>query len=715
MKRHRNRKAVLSLFKSHFKTLPLLKNKPKSLPCFALKIIFLCCAFQLLLFPNHSNKSLKAQELRNALHYYRQAQDAYKSKDFHRAIDLYRNALESNPRHTASYMGAAKTYDLLGIYTQAEKSYRNLLKYLPRHQRARTGLAQVLMKTGKMGQAYKILRAVQKEDSADTENNYVLGFWHLKKGNHEQARRYFQRTLDLNPSHVPSLIKIAQLLITQKRLAQAEAYIKRASAIEPAHPALYETRGQLSLALALAKDEKQSRMDLIDHAYKSFLIAKKLSPQNVKIKRRLLYLDIYRKRFDEAANMLRELKTELAEDPKLHYLEALLNLENSKKDKKTLRSSIQKLKKALDLNPKNSYIRHTLENTILDHRDLKGAGPLAATLATYHSKEAKYQKSKYRHDRAQSHLGRALHLDPLSLRSLNMHLERLKKSKDYEGLLFVYQQLLRKSPNDPKLRYRSEKALRKRKQNIAYREKLFNPFLSTQKPSFRRSSKRIFVFSFKSQDFFAEYPDLSEQIGRALNMELNQRGPLQGLKEKTRAAILRYIQAVELRNNPSYKIWGLPYQSKYIHHVHEALKGKEKAIHYFISGTYRNTPSGILYAAIKLREGNTGTIISQFSMKTEARNSIIDLARQSRETILKKIPIEGEIIKIRDRDLFVNLGSYDGVKAQSHFSLPSFSKRKPALKVEEAGAYISRLRPLKSFQKQKFVKGLLVRLLPHKN
>ena len=680
----------------------------------ALGILGLCFALQLRL-PSEGSGTLGAQEIRNAVYYYRQAQDAYKIKDYRQAIDLYRRALESNPRHLASYMGAAKTYSLLGIYGQAEKSYRSILEYLPRHQGARTGLAQVLIKTGKMQPAYNLLSAVQKEEAADTENNYTFGIWHLNNGNTAQARRYFQRTLDLDPSHVPALLETAQLLITLKRPAQAKRYIERASAIDPAHPGLYQARGHLDLSLALSKREPQSRLDLMENAYKSFLTAKKLAPQNISINRQLLYLDIYRSRFDEAVSLLKELRADDKQDPKLYYLEALLKLQSGRKDQKTLRSAVQNLNQALRLNPHNSYIRHTLENLLLDHRGLHGAAALSKTLASYHLKEAEYQKSKYRHDRMSSHLNRVLHLDPLSPRSLKMRLRLLKGNKDYEALLFVYQQLLKQLPNDSKLRYRLDRALQKRGQNIAYREKLFNPVLSTQKASFKRTPKRIFVFSMQAQEFFAEYPDLSEQIGRALNMEFNQAGPLQGLKESTRADVLKYIQTIDSSRYSSHNTWGAPYRSQYINYVHEALRGKEGEIHYLISGTYRSTASGVIHAAIQLRESNTGTSVAQFRIKTRAHNALLDLAQKSRAAILKRIPIEGEIIKVKGKNLFVNLGRYDGVKAKSRFSLPSLSSKKSVLKVEEVGAYISRVRPIAAFQKQNFSKGLGVRLIPAKN
>ena len=653
------------------------------------------------------------REIRNAVYYYKRAQEAHKIKDYRQAIGFYRQALESNPRHVPSYLGAAKAYAILSIYTQAERAYRSILEYLPRHQEARIGLAQVLIKTGKMPQAYAILSAVQKEDSSSPENNYSLGLWHLREGNSGQAQRYFKRTLSLDPSHISALIETAQLLIHLKRPEQAELYIERAAAVNPSHPRLYQIRGHLNLSFALSKRESQGRSDLMESAYKSFLNAKKLAPQDMKINQQLIYLDIYRKRFDAAKSLLAELGTELTNDPKYYYLSALLKLEGLKKKQGGLGPVIQDLSRALELDPENSYIRHSFENTALDYRHLPGAAAVCKKLAAYHLKELRYQRKKYRHDRMQSHLNRILDLDPLSPKSLKIRLNILKTKQDYEGLLAVYQKILGQRPNDFKLRQRIDRALRERKRNIAYREKLFNPVLSTEKASFERSSRRIFTFSIKSQNFLADYPDLSEQIGRAINTELNQAGPLQGMKESARRAILKYIGAIDSHSH-SPSLWGLPYQSRHINYLHQALREERKKIDYLISGEYRNTPSGVLHAIIQLRESNTGTSIAQFSFKTRARNSILDLALQLREAILKRIPVEGKIIKTEGKKLFINLGSYDGVKRKSRLAIPSLSLKKSALQVEEVGAYVSRVSPLKNFQKQKFQRGIKLRLLKAK-
>ena len=239
----------------------------------------------------------RSNEIRNAIYYYRQAKEAHTIRDYRQAINLYRQALESNPRHVPSYMGAAKAYTVLSIYKQAERSYLSILEYLPKHQGARTGLAQVWIKTGKMQEAYKLLSAVQKDDATNVENNYSLGLWHLREGNTRQAKRYFQRSLELNPSHVAAMIETAQLLIHLKRPEQAKVYIERAKAIDTTHPRLYETSGHLDLSLALSRSEAQSRLDLMENAYKSFLNAKKLAPQDKHISRQLIYLDIYRGRF----------------------------------------------------------------------------------------------------------------------------------------------------------------------------------------------------------------------------------------------------------------------------------------------------------------------------------------------------------------------------------------------------------------------------------
>ena len=415
----------------------------------------------------------------------------------------------------------------------------------------------------------------------------------------------------------------------------------------------------------------------------------------------------------EARRLLEELKRGLTKDPTFHYLAALLKLQSRKRNQKTLQAVIQDFNRALHLDPENSYIRHSFESTILEHRHFNSAAALRTKLAGYHIKELNSQRRKYRHDRMRSHLHRVLYLDPLSPLSLKIHLQVLKAKQDYEGLLAVYHRLLKQLPNDFKLRHRLDRAFQEREKNIAYREKLFNPVLSTEKATFKRSTKGIFTFSIKSQDFLTEYPDLSERIGQAINTELNQAGPLKGIKESTRNKVIEYMRALEARTH-SVTPWGILYNSRYINHLHHALREEEEEVHYFLSGEYRNTPSRVIHASIQLRESNTGTSIAQFHFKTRAKNSILDLAQKVREAILEHIPIEGELIKVKGKKLFVNLGSYDGVKKKRYFTAPSLSVKRNAFQVEEVGAYVSRIKALEGFQRQRLYKGLALRLIRDK-
>ncbi len=661
--------------------------------------------------------SLQNIKPKNAIYYYEQGQQALKNKDYHQAVTAYSQALEKNPQHIPSYMGAAKSYSALGLLKQARGCYKNILRYIPNNSAAHTGLAEVLIHSGDMKRAYTLLEKVRRKEPANTNNNYVLGLWHSYNGKTKLAQLYLQKVIDIEPSHVASLIEMARLSIIEDRLIRTKEYLKQASAVNPVHPGIYQIRGYLNIQNATRQKEKSQRLKLLDRAYSAFLTAHKLSPQDIRISEELLRIDIYRGKTESAKALVSKLLAQLPQKPYLYYLSGLLQLQaNSNSDQQTKSNSptaIEQLHKGLTLDRKNAFIRHTLESLMMDHPNIRPNQNhlIRLELAKYHLKEMSYYKKQYLHKQMSNHLRRALYLYPLQIEALRHQLKIYKKNGDYEGLLAVYKQLHDINPRNIKLHYRMDKTQRQRKTNIAYRERLFNPYFSSNKPTFKRSSPNIFVFSITSEQPFPKYPDAGEQIARNINWELSQPGPIQSPKNQ-RNQFIHYMHSNSLVD-PIDNPWGLNYHPKHIHHLHDRFT-EETKIDYLLSGTYHIFTNGSIRARFDLRESNTGTRLKQFILKSSTPNTLLNLAAKLRHKLIEYVPIEGEVIKINNKDIFVNLGSYDGISIKkSRFLLldATSSTKKSILKAQEVGAYVSRLKRNKANQENRISLGTRLRLL----
>ena len=647
--------------------------------------------------PDYGTDAVKTQ-------YYERAQLAQKDRNYKEAIRLYQKNILSNPYHKNSYLEIANCYREIGLYENAKSNYKALLKDAPRNNKARLGLAQVLIAEGAMQKSYRLLAKIQAANNKTAKNNhelnYALGLWHFHKNNRDQALRYFKRAVQLAPYHIMAYTKIAQILIKKSQLSYAEKYLKKAMSIDPEHPEIYKTRALFFISQAFQKENlREERRNLLEDAYSSYQIAESKvlfqtsrHPQLKAIRLSMFHLDLYFKRYEQAQDILQSIRLDFPSDAKIHYLSGLVLIQKAKNNSKKIMSGIKELRTALELLPSDSFLRHSLENALLEHKKIKGTAILRSTLAKYHIKEALSQKKQYRRDRMSYHLHQGLRLDPLNQKSLKMQAMLFKENSDYEALLANYQQVFSLKKDDYKLRYRLDRALSQKNKWLPYREKLFNPFFSTHKATFKRSSKNIFIFDIMPESFFREYPDLSSQIRRAISQEFRQAGPVHSLKKKEENAIVKYIKS---NSNNNYKKGflanGLSYTPQHISLIKQISPEK---IHYYISGTYSYISSATLFLKLKLHDGITGEIKKEFYLKTKAKFPLLDLANKAREAIIKYIPLEGKIVKLDAKDMYINLGKYDGLKAKSRLLLPrvfSAKEQSKGFRLAELGAYLSRV------------------------
>ena len=651
------------------------------------KNYFLLSLITLFIFFSHSK--VKTQENlytnQGTIYYYKEANSALERRNFRQAIDLYRKVLERNQRHLAAYMGLAECYSQLGLPHLAEKSYQDILKHFPKNIEAQTKLAKVYIEKNFLKEAYKLLMKVHKENPASVENNYTLGLWHFTKGNYTQAKRYFERALQLNTNHIPSLIAMSSLAIQEENPKRAEAYINQAYALKSFNAEIYQAKAHLYLYLAFYKANKKKQLNYVVKAYSALLNAHQLSPQNRSIKEELLYIDIYRENYGDALKILSKLEKQFIDEAIFPYLIGIIY---TIPERKNIVKAIQSLKLAIKRNPNNQLIRNTLENVIMDPSNatkVRGLlDTLLAELAKYQNKKANEELKNYRHDLAYTRILRSLSLYPTSQESLKMKTEFLREKKDYEGLLLTYKKLLRIDPKNEKLRYNLEVLIGNRQESLAYQKKLFNPIASTELATFQRSSKKVFIFDLEEKRALARYPDLSRQLARTLSWLLRQPSHLSSPKLKDRE---EFLKSLKDNDNKLKNYWSAYYKPEYITDIHRKFRDQDK-IDYIISGEYTSSMDGQLYAKIELRESNTGTSIQKFSVRTEAENAMMDFINKASQKIHKAIPKEGKIIKVESNNFYINLGAYDNLESKAKFRLYDLDINFP---IAQTNAYISRI------------------------
>ncbi len=127
--------------------------------------------------------------------------DLVRSGEYTAAADLLREILERDPGNREARVWLARALSFSGDFAGGEQEYLVVLSADSGNVEARFGLADVLAWQKRYGEAGMVLSALAKERPDDPEvwvRKGKVAFW---DGNPEEAKRYFDRTLLLDPGN----------------------------------------------------------------------------------------------------------------------------------------------------------------------------------------------------------------------------------------------------------------------------------------------------------------------------------------------------------------------------------------------------------------------------------------------------------------------------------------------------------------------------------
>jgi tetratricopeptide (TPR) repeat protein len=95
--------------------------------------------------------------------------------------------------------------------------------------------------------------------------NYLYGVYFLQMKDRESAKSYWTKTLELDPKHVSALLALSETLVHEEKLADAEAYGKRAVEADPSSWRTHEILAKVYLrehSLDAAAQEAERALEL---------------------------------------------------------------------------------------------------------------------------------------------------------------------------------------------------------------------------------------------------------------------------------------------------------------------------------------------------------------------------------------------------------------------------------------------------------------------
>ncbi|MEQ9366460.1 MAG: hypothetical protein RIF32_19625, partial [Leptospirales bacterium] len=508
------------------------------------------------------------------------------------------------------------------------------------------------------------------------------------------SEAYYKKAIRVQPSHVDALVGLALLKADQNRPDISDDYLRQARQIDPGEPDIYAARGQIELGRAFLENNAELRSRALENAYQALITAHRLAPADVEIEQNLVRIDLYRNRSGAALERADAIVRRYPRNPQLLYMMAAVHLRSSPGDSAAVGTAVQRMQRALQLNPGDSMIRFGLEEVVLENGNLFPAtGALRRSLASYQFERARYYASARRRPIANYHIRRSLKLYPFHRAALRMELERFRRNGDYEKFIGVLRRLVRVDPDDLKLRNRLERALSEKNKSLAYRAGLFHEDSEPERANFTRTPLRVFVFDLQPAAAFPAHPDGPDRLARALSFALDREGSVKAAPGPLRSAVLGRVR--QLSANPTRYSYGVYYRPEYINLIEDAqisANGIEDDITHIVSGSYRVTGEG-LQLNYEIIEKKTGSVAGRFQAAANGRDALPLLAVRAADQISNLLGARGRVIRVGPGEVYVNLGVVDGVKKGDLLEVRRLGVARAACRVADVASYIALCRP----------------------
>src|SRR5579863_3931402 len=173
----------------------------------------------------------------------KEAKESLAKGDAPKAVQLYREAVENDPRSAQLHYDFALALERSGDREGERQALLSAVELDPGFAPAHNQLGLVLLRVGQAPAGENELRTAisLSPHYAEAQNN--LGVLYGQQGKDSEAAQLFQQAIDSNPGYAQAYVNLAAALASQSRFGEAESTLKKAIEIEPDNP---EARALLS-------------------------------------------------------------------------------------------------------------------------------------------------------------------------------------------------------------------------------------------------------------------------------------------------------------------------------------------------------------------------------------------------------------------------------------------------------------------------------------
>ena len=125
-------------------------------------------------------------------------------KKYDDAVGYFQKAIDINPDYAPSYHNLGFSYQELGKIGEAEKNYKKAIEILPSYFQSHKNLAVLYLSQERFRDALDEFARAESLDEGDYEIYFGLGMSYSGFGDIESAKKYYQKTIEMNPDFTPA-------------------------------------------------------------------------------------------------------------------------------------------------------------------------------------------------------------------------------------------------------------------------------------------------------------------------------------------------------------------------------------------------------------------------------------------------------------------------------------------------------------------------------
>ncbi len=177
------------------------------------------------------------------------------------AVQAFRKAIEADSKDYFAHFNLAMAYTLLQRDPEAVAEYRKTLELKPGLYEAELNAGIVLLRQKNPAEALPLFEDAAAQKPQEFRPRYYLAESQLQTGDYPRAEENYKLAIGLDAKSAGAQLGMAQVLVQQGRIAEADPYFRRASQLDPKYrdyllevAGLYEKAGQSQEAIEIYRE-----------------------------------------------------------------------------------------------------------------------------------------------------------------------------------------------------------------------------------------------------------------------------------------------------------------------------------------------------------------------------------------------------------------------------------------------------------------------------